>query len=302
MRRAEARGLAAAAAVGLFAVACGGSESEVPTQPFVAGTVNNGVISVPVSIEGAKAQPFVVDTGAVLTRLDPARFAALGIQPGLDQVTTLDIGTIHLTEVDVVAASLCGTAMACQGTEPAGLLGGAVLSGFQVTIDYRGAAVAFGTFTAPEGLGSPTTTPFALQGGGQSDVSGSELTVPATRIAVEVNIEGNVVPMVLDTGSSTMILDSDLYDTIVGDGRPQTSIDINTVTGTKNATLTTLHSVALAGAGAQTGIQAVRAPLDLSGLATEVGHPIKGLLGGAYLQHYLTTIDYPGRIITLRPY
>jgi hypothetical protein len=264
--------------------------------------VNNGVISVPVSIEGAMTMPFVVDTGSVLTRLDPTRFSGAGIQPGLDQVTTLDVGDVHLMNVDVVAASLCGVMMMCQGTEPAGLLGGEVLSGFPVTIDYHGAAVVFGAFTPPDGVGSPTTTPFKLQGGGRVNVAGTDVTLPATRIAVDVDIEGTVVPMLLDTGSSTMVLGPDLYDSIVSDGRSQTTIDIGTVTGAKSVALTTLHSVALAGAGAQTGIQAVRAPLDLGPLEHEVGHSIRGLLGGSYLQHYLTTIDYPGRVITLRPY
>jgi hypothetical protein len=37
-------------------------------------------------------------------------------------------------------------------------------------------------------------------------------------------------------------------------------------------------------------------------LATEVGHPVQGLVGGAYLAKYLTTIDYPARQIILRPY
>ena len=37
-------------------------------------------------------------------------------------------------------------------------------------------------------------------------------------------------------------------------------------------------------------------------LAREVGHPVEGLVGGAYLERYLTTIDYPARQITLRPY
>ena len=301
MRRVAARGFGAAAAAGLFAAACGGSGSGAPEQG-VPGMVNNGVISVPVSIEGTMTMPFVVDTGSVLTRLDPTRFSGAGIQPGLDQVTTLDVGDVHLMNVDVVAVSLCGVMMMCQGTEPAGLLGGEVLSGFQVTIDYNGGSVTFGEFTAPAGVGSPTTTPFMLQGGGRASVAGIDVTLPATRIAVDVDVEGTVVPMLLDTGSSTMVLAPDLYDRIISDGRSQRSIDVGTVTGSISVPLTTLHSVALVGAGAQTGIQAVRAPLDLQLLEHEVGHPIKGLLGGAYLQHYLTTIDYPGRSIILRPY
>jgi hypothetical protein len=56
------------------------------------------------------------------------------------------------------------------------------------------------------------------------------------------------------------------------------------------------------GGAAQAGVAAVRSPLDMSVLEREVGHPVQGLVGGAYLQKYLTTIDYPARQIMLRPY
>jgi predicted aspartyl protease len=263
--------------------------------------VSNGVVSVPVSIDGAMTMPFLIDTGAVLTRLDPTRFAALAITPGLAQVSTLDVGNVHLTEVEVVAASLCGVGMMCPAAGPAGLLGGAVMNQLAVTIDYRRSAVTFGAFTVPAGAGAPVTVPFALEGGGSATVGDAALTVPATRIAVDVNIEGMALPMIVDTGSSTMVIEPALYDKIVADGRSQSTADLATVTGTQSVPSTKLHTVTVAGA-AQANVAAVRSPLDLSVLAREVGHPVKGLVGGAYLENYLTTIDYPARQITLRPY
>ncbi len=245
--------------------------------------------------------PFLVDTGAVLTRLDPTRFAALAITPGLAHVSTLDVGNLHLTDVEVVAASLCGTGMMCPDAGPAGLLGGAVMNELAVTIDYQRSAVSFGAFTAPAGAGAPVLVPFALEGGGSATVGDAQVTLPATRIAVEVNIEGTVVPMLVDTGSSTMVLEPALYDTIVADGRAQTTTKLATVTGTETVPSTKLRVVTLAGA-AQNNIAAVRSPLDMGVLSRDVGHPVEGLVGGAYLEHYLTTIDYPALQITLRPY
>ena len=287
-----------------LAAGCGANESpgsEAGNDQAVPAMVSNGVVSVPVSIAGAMTMPFLVDTGAVLTRLDPTRFGALAIAPGLAHVSTLDVGNVHLSDVEVVAAGLCGAGVMCPGTGPAGLLGGAVMDGLAVTIDYRRSAVTFGDFTAPADARAPVMVSFALEGGGSSTVDGVAVTLPATRISVAVDIEGMLVPMIVDTGSSTMVLGSALYDAIVADGRAQTTTNVNTVTGTASVPSTKLRAVTLGGA-VQSSLAAIRSPLDMSPLSLEVGHPVLGLVGGAYLGNYLTTIDYPARLVTLRPY
>ncbi len=283
---------------------CGGDGAAAgggANDQSVPATISNGVVSVPVSIEGAMTLPFLVDTGAVLTRLDPSRFGTLALTPGLGQVSTLDVGNVHLTNVDVIAASLCGAGMMCPDTGPAGLLGGAAMDELAVTIDYHRKAVTFGAFTVPEGTRAPVVVPFSLEGGGAGTVGETPVTLPATRIAVDVTIEGRVVPMFVDTGSSTMVLEPDLYDAIVADGRSQGTTNLTTVTGAQSVPSTKLHAVSLGGAE-QADVAAVRSPLDPGLLADEVGHPVEGLVGGAYLDHYLTTIDYPARQLTLRPY
>lgn len=284
----------------LVAAGCGGGVEGTNDQS-VPATISNSVVSVPVSIQGMMTMPFLIDTGAPITRLDPTRFAALGIAPGIGQVSTLDVGNVHLTDVTVVAASLCGTAMMCPSTGPAGLLGGALMEPFAVTIDYHRSAVTFGAFTAPAGAAAPVVVPFTLEGGSSATVGDTQETVPATRIAVEVDIEGMSLAMLVDTGSSTMVLAPALYDTIVADGRAQSTTSLSTVAGPQSVSSTKLRSVTLSSA-TQANVAAVRSPLDMSVLAREVGHPVDGLVGGAYLQSYLTTIDYPARQITLRPY
>jgi hypothetical protein len=294
----------AAALAGPWAVGCGGEgspSSDGNNNQGVPATVSNGVVSVPVSIDGAMTMPFLVDTGAPFTRLDPTRFGSLMITPGLGQVSTLDVGSVHLTDVEVVAASLCGAGMMCPGGGAAGLLGGAVMDGFAVTIDYRRSAVTFGAFTPPSNARPPVMVPFALEGGGPVTVGDANVTLPATRIALDVNIEGTVVPMLVDTGSSTMVLDPALYDALVADGRAQSTSNVVTVMGTESVPSTKLRAMSLGGAE-QANVAAVRSPLDMTLIESEVGHPVQGLVGGAYLQNYLTTIDYPALQITLRPY
>jgi hypothetical protein len=294
----------AAVVAGALLAACdggGGGGGGGPAGPTVAGSVANGVIRLPVSIEGTAAQPFIVDTGSVLTRVDPTRYEELRLAPGLAQVTTLDVGSLHLTNVDVIAASLCGPMMTCRGSEPAGLLGGAVLLDVRVTIDYRASTVTFGDFATPAGVGAPVTAPFALEGGGAGMVSGAPVTLPATRVVLDVEVEGASMRMVLDTGSSTIILRPDLYDALVADGRAQSTIDLGTVAGARSVPLTHVRTFTLAGA-TQADVEAVRAPLPVDPLEREVGHRIDGLVGGAYLQHYATTIDYPGHLLTLQAY
>jgi predicted aspartyl protease len=293
--------LAVAVATVVVAAGCGGDGGEAANDQSIHATVSNGIVSLPVSIEGATTMPFLLDTGAVLTRLDPTRFGALAITPGLAQVSTLDVGNVHLADVEVIAASLCGAGMMCPDAGPAGLLGGAVMDEFAVTIDYRRSAVTFGAFTAPAGGSAPVTIPFALEGGGSATVGDADVTLPATRIAVDVNIEGMSVPMLVDTGSSTMVLAPALYDALVADGRAQTTSNVVTVTGPESVPATKLRTVTVGGA-AQSNVAAVRSPLDMELLDQEVGHTVEGLVGGAYLQNYLTTIDYPARELTLRPY
>jgi len=286
----------------LVLCSCGGGDGggTTPTDTrIVKGTVNNNVVSLPVSIEGVATMPFIADTGTPLTLVDPSRFASLGLDAGVGQITTLDVGGVHLQNVNIVALSPCGQ-MVCSGSQPAGLLGGAVFVDFQLTFDYRAATVGFGASAIPAGAGAPVTIAFDLAGG---HPAGSGLTpavaVPATRIVVDVAIEGTTYPFVLDTGSSPMVLKPDLYDTLVADGRDQGMTQISTVNGTVSQPSTSLKMVAVGGAS-QSGVHAVRSPLDLDRVGAEVGVPVAGLLGGSYLANYIVTIDYPGRRLTLR--
>jgi hypothetical protein len=295
------RAVVAAVALGALSLACGGGGGPT-TGGAIKGSVSNAVIALPVSIDATPAIDFVVDSGSPVTLVDPSTIPAAMLQGGFNTVSTLDVGHVHLTNVPVFGASPCGMMM-CTGSQPSGLLGGDVLLMFAVTIDYRNATVAFDATSFPAGTGAPITVPFMLQGGGTSTLAAavSPVAVPATRISLDVNIEGTTYPFVLDTGSSSVVLDGPLYDSIVADGRPQDSIDVSTVTGTVTEPITSLHQVSV-GAATQMNVQAIRTPRDLDPIAREVGHPVRGLLGGSFLSRYLVTLDYPKQQLLLRAY
>jgi predicted aspartyl protease len=300
----------AGALIAALGLGCGGGSNNGGTAAGAAGsggqtvkgTLTNGVISVPVAVGGVSAMPFVVDTGAPLTLIDPNRFPSSGINTGVGQTTTLNVGGLHIPNVEVIGASPCGVMM-CSDGEPAGLLGGDVLIQYVITIDYSPASIGFdvGAATPPAGS-TATSTTFALQGGGMVAIPGTtnSIGVPATRIALDVTIEGASHPFVLDTGSSQIVLRPTLYDSLVADGRAQGTTNVSTVTGTTTQATTHLKTVDVAGA-TQSNVAAVRSPLNLDTLSAEVGHTVDGLLGGSYLSHYVTTIDYAGQRLTLVP-
>jgi hypothetical protein len=285
---------------GALLVGCGGESGSNVNEPVVKGAVQNGVIALPVSIEGSPTMPFVLDTGSPLTLVDPNKFPS--VETGFTQAATVDVGSVHLMNVEIVGKTPCGLMM-CPASEPAGLLGGDALIDFAITIDYAAAAVSFGAYTFPTNIAEPVTSPFKLQGGGQIVLPGMNGTVdlPATRIVLDVAIEGTVYPFVLDTGSSALVLAPDLYDSIVSDGRAQSSVSVSTVSGTRTEPSTRLSAVSISTA-TQTSVEAIRAPLDLGTLSREVGQTIEGLVGGGFLSHYVVTIDYPTQTLTLRAY
>lgn len=287
------------ALLSLLAAACSGANG-TSEEGVIRGTVASAVISLPVSIDGSGAKPFVVDTGAPLTLVDPRSFPAVDVSLGQGHVATLDVGDVHLTDVTIIGASPCGV-MTCAESGTAGLLGGDVLIDFELTINYRAATVGFDTSAVPVGLGAPVSTTFGLEGGGRITLPGStsSVQVPATRITIDVDIEGTTYPFVLDTGSSQVVVRPELYDEIVSDGRAQSTTTVSTVSGTVDEPTTHLASVSVAGV-TQTDVAAVRSPLNLDVLSAEVGHTVDGLLGGSYLSHYVVTIDYPTRQLTLR--
>jgi hypothetical protein len=262
----------------------------VPTP----ATFSANVLYVDASVDGVAGGRLLIDSGAPLTILDPARFLPAKIDNGSGTVDSLTVGGLTVEDVPELGLALFGER---PGFVPAGILGANVACQFATVLDYRGAEarLAAGPPTDVTDAALPgTRVPVALQGGGSGTLDGTQFSFPATRISLTVDIEGKQRTLILDTGSSYMVLRDALWYDLASDARPTLAgVPILSASGPVTGKLTRAKTVTLAG-------ETVMSPpvLDigddlLDGFQTEVGHPVDGLLGGAFLREFLVTIDYP---------
>jgi len=143
-----------------------------------------------------------------------------------------------------------------------------------------------------------------LQGGGLGRLDNGEVVAfVATRIPVDVMVEGVSHPFVLDTGASETTVRASLFDTITADGRAQlTGLPIMTVAGSSTATVTRVRTLTAAGATVSNPVVMTIGDTLLDGLAMEVDHPVDGLLGGNFLREFMVTVDYPQGVLQLQRY
>ncbi len=266
-------------------------------------TFSANVLYVDASVDGVDGGRLLIDSGAPLTILDPGRFPGAKIDNGSGSVDSLTVGGLTVDDVPELGIALFGER---PGFVPAGILGANVARQFATVLDYRGAEarLAAGPPTDLTDAALPgTRVPITLQGGGSGTLDGNQFNFPATRVSLTVDIEGTSRTLILDTGSSYMVLRDALWNDLAYDARPTlTGVPILSASGPVTGKLTRARTVTLDG-------EMVMSPpvLDigddlLDGFAMEVGHPVDGLLGGAFLREFLVTIDYPGGGLFLARY
>jgi predicted aspartyl protease len=295
------------AAAALLTSAC---TSATPKDDAIAYTGTPGampaifeqnVLRVMASINGSKERALVVDTGAAITAVDPAAFADASFTSG--QATTLAASGITFKNVPAVSVSICGNA--CTDTTIDGLFGANILRQFVVSFDYQAPSVTLGASPLPSYVDpNGDVVPFALEGGGRGTIQGSStvLDVPATRIALDVTVDGVVRHFVVDTGASYILLRPSIFTSIIADGRKTLTVSDQTVSGTAQGQIARTRTVSVGGALIE-GVPLQTVPeAFIDGLQSEVGHPLDGLLGGSFLREFLVEIDYPARNITFRRY
>jgi len=118
-------------------------------------TLTNNLVVLPVSINGSRPLPFVLDTGASATVIDRRQAEGLGLAAttGTDVSTgggdvdaaeikavTLRIGPVALPDLNVFAIDLGGLS-AGLGQRIAGILGYEIFHRYVVQIEYAGAVV-----------------------------------------------------------------------------------------------------------------------------------------------------------------
>jgi predicted aspartyl protease len=292
----------------VFVTAC--SSADEPTlrydgdlgQPIEA-SLKSEVFFVDTSVNGDGPRLFPVDTGAPVTVLDPGAFPSAGISAGAVTLKTIAFGNLTFHDVPAVAMGTCGGP--CVDGALYGIVGADILRQFVVAFDYRFRTVTFGPRALPADVeGAETVVPFALEGGGEGTVQGSDarMKVPATRVTFKVMLEGKERTLVLDTGASNTVLAPAVYDEIVSDGRKQADQSVTTVTGASKTKVTRLGALSVMGIEV-VGSTAARIEQELAaGLSQEIGYTVDGLLGGSYLREFLLTVDYPARQMKLRRY
>ncbi len=304
---ARATGILAALLVTAACGSGGGIEYDgVPGRPEPA-YFDSWVPSIDVSIDGDGPHRFLLDTGSPLTFLDTDSFA------GDDGARDIDLDAFQLqfpgypsdaydvfpfTHNDYVHFD--------------GIVGGDLMSEFTFSLDYQNQRVWLDDDwdgQLPDGVvadsvdaGQIVDAP--VEGGGVAILPGDcdpncgTRKVPATRVLVEVELEDLADPvwMLVDTGSSSVVLPQALIDQLDTPGRPRLDgVTVRTVQGVVAAYFTRVWRMSLGGTVSETSMPALVMTDSsfLDSVSAEVGLDVKGLIGGTFLRHYLCTIDYP---------
>jgi hypothetical protein len=295
----------------LFASGCGGHDDT--DQPGFKPLSTMGPLGVPaptlvgqnltivdVTIDGFAGGRLLVDTGSPFTIVNGSLFAGVML-PLADQVK-VDVGVGDLVIDQVPALQATGTSM--DQLRLAGIFGGNVLRQFSSTFNYRDRSLALGDAQLPDGVEDVTKVAFELAGGGLGRLSANELIeIPKTRVPVTAAVEGANHHFILDTGASDVVLRTQVFDALSGDGRPTLDdAPVSTVSGTTHASVTRAKSIALGGETV-TDVPVMSFGDDiLDAVSSELGYTIDGLFGGDFLREFLLTIDYPKGAVELRRY
>jgi hypothetical protein len=318
---ARRRRLVASAAALAALAGCGGGSGSNPPDGGTGGSfmtmgmpgvpsptrIGSNLVFADVAVDGKTGGRLGVDTGAPVVVVDDSKYPGLTF-PSQPTVTgDLQIGDMTIDNVPIVPMSFNS---GMDGTNFAGLLGGQVMKQFAARFDYAHPDAAFRLGTPPmematDGVETPgNSVSFTLQGGGLGKLqSGDIISFPATRIPVEVDIEGVTHPFVLDTGASETTVRTSLFTSLTADGRAQLAgLPIMTVMGSSSATATRVSSLTAAGATVTNPVIITIGDTLLDGLEKEVNHPVDGLLGGNYLREFMVTVDYPQGVLHLQRY
>jgi len=262
----------------------------------------------------------IVDTGAPFTILDVDTY---GYEDGKAATTLTGFG-LTFPDYPVIAYDVFDQSTG----DYDGLLGGDLLRHFALSLDYKGSLAWLrdaDTTALPSGVSGSfddaVSIPFVLRGGGTGLVPGNcpggcgTVSVAATRILLEVELEGSATPVwfLVDTGASISVLSEELLQELGDPARPRLDgVSVATVNGIVSAYLSRVSSIVIAGDGEDAGpsqVTHVSSPVlvvpgwDLFGaIQSETGVQVRGLIGGSFLRSFLTTLDYTSKRLRLSRY
>ena len=296
----------------MIGLGCGSSPAIIPPlwlglpgDRLPASTAAN-VFWVEADIDGDPGPQVVVDTGAPIALLHVESFNG-AVPLGSGQVAAMTIGGTTLWKVptygDHDPSLPTSRSLTPTGLPDGGLIGFTVFGQFEMSFNYRDDLVVIGAAPLPDGVLAPVSVPFSLEGGGVGSVSmgGDVIQFPASRVVVPVTVEGRQLTLLIDTGASWVGLRTNIYGSLIEDGRGQLTVDATLAQGMAVTNITRLRSVIIGGLEVTGAVGASAASVDglMSDLSYEVGHQIDGLLGAPYLREFYVTVDYPNRTLRL---
>ncbi len=273
-----------------------------PGMPSPARTGAN-LIFAEVDVDGHDGPLMLVDTGSPFTLIDPDKLPGVSFPDRAEVAVDLTFGTFTINDVPAIQ-----TPFLTDGSfSIPPIVGGNPMREFSTRLDYRGMQLTIGDGADPAGVETGSDIAFELEGGGAGTIDPERTMIvqyPPTRVSLTIDIDGTSYPVILDSGASEVTVRQAVFDSLVADGRPQTSgFALSTASGPMSGRVTRAQSISLGG-------EVVVNPAVLSlgddalfdALAREIGHPVDGLLGGSFLREFLVTIDYPHGTLRLQRY
>lgn len=309
-------GGAAALAVCLaVAPACGGDDGgrvvEGEAGRPIPATFEGWVPGVDATLDRHGDGHFLLDTGAPVTLADTDAFDDLDsgwhdLEIQLDDLAFLD---------SPVGAFDVFTYQQDRAAPFAGILGGDMLVGFALSLDYQGGRIWVEDEASelPDRLdagavGEPITVAARLEGGGFFSAGGETREIGASRFLVQAEVEdpdgADPIWLMVDTGATAVVLSNEMLDLLGDEGRPRLDgVDVGTASGAQTAYLTRLWSMRVGGAE-QTSVPALVLPDDglFESISRETDLDVRGVVGGMFLRSYVTTLDYAAESMRLLPY
>lgn len=245
---------------------------------------------VEVTIDGKTKARLGVDTGAPVVVVNPALVG----QMGTTAVTAdLQLGSRTFKQIQIVAEGILS------GSPLDGLLGCTVICQQEISFNYRDHQFTLGDATAPPNVEDPAhVIPFKLAGGL------SLLGLPASRVLVSAEIEGEAHTFMIDSGAFAVGLRGELYKKLIADDRATFDIPVTTATGQSASHLTRLKTVSVGGVAVEGPVATSGDALDklFGNVSFEVGEQIDGVIGATYLHDFFVSVDYPNSQLLLRRY
>jgi len=255
---------------------------------------------------------FLLDTGSPVSAVDLGFLASQGLDTGIGSDPRLlsgyeiDAFGLHFFNRRLVAAALFSPSQPLDG-----IIGADILDHFCLALDDQAHTVTLARTSDDVAAASPVadsrSVSLEVAGGGIMILPGDvRLSVPATRLLVDVMVEGRTVTAVVDTGASAVLLGPDLAKDLMTDDptRPRLDgLEVDTADGLADASMIRVASLSVGTSVAHSlPCMVVQDAVAFQSLEAELGRPVSLLLGDTFLREFFVALDIPRQTMLLARY